>query len=141
MTTRQGWQHFDHMADIGVRGIGENLSQAFEQTALAMIAVITDPALIKPLQAVSINCEAPDLELLLTSWLNAVIFEIATRNMLFSRFQVNIQDITLTATAWGEPINSEKHQPAVEVKGATFTRLKVEQTPNGNFIAQCVVDV
>ena len=37
------WQHFYHQADIGVRGIGPNLSEAFEQAALAMMAVICNP--------------------------------------------------------------------------------------------------
>lgn len=141
MVNKPRWQHFHHVADIGVRGIGSSLCQAFEQTALAMIAVITDPTLVRPLQVISINCEAPDSELLLTSWLNAIIFEIATRNMLFCRFEVSIEGQILQARAWGEPINRQIHAPAVEVKGATFTALKVRQTRNGNFIAQCVVDV
>lgn len=37
------WEHFEHGADIGVRGIGATKASAFEQAALALTGVITDP--------------------------------------------------------------------------------------------------
>lgn len=134
------WEHFYHEADIGVRGYGADLAQAFSQTAMAMIAVITDPALISPRETIDVHCHAPDNEILLVDWLNAIIYEIATRGMLFSRFEVTIEQHSLSATLWGERIDIEKHHPTVEVKGATFTALRVQQT-NDECMAQCVVDV
>jgi SHS2 domain-containing protein len=103
--------------------------------------VITEPARIAAREAVLIHCEAPDDELLLADWLNALIYEMATRHMLFSRFSINLVPGQLSATAWGEPIAPEKHQPAVEVKGATYTALKVVHQADGHWLAQCVVDV
>jgi len=47
----------------------------------------------------------------------------------------------LQATAWGEPIEVARHQPAVEVKGATYTELAVKRDEEGRWVAQCVVDV
>jgi SHS2 domain-containing protein len=61
--------------------------------------------------------------------------------MLFSRFEVEIHNSRLRAQAWGETVNVDKHHPAVEVKGATFTELSVRQIPGGGWMAQCVVDV
>lgn len=135
------WEHFSHGADIGVRGIGTSREEAFEQAALAMIAAITDPRNVRPDEAVEIACEAPDDELLLVEWLNAVIYEIATRRMLWSRFTVCIEEHRLRATAWGEKTEVARHQPAVEVKGATYTNLLVRQERTGAWVAQCVVDV
>lgn len=135
------WEHFSHGADIGVRGIGTSREEAFEQAALAMIAAITDPRNVRPDEAVEIACEAPDDELLLVEWLNAVIYEIATRRMLWSRFTVCIEEHRLRATAWGEKTAVARHQPAVEVKGATYTNLLVRQERTGAWVAQCVVDV
>jgi tRNA nucleotidyltransferase (CCA-adding enzyme) len=135
------WSHFHHAADIGVRGCGATLEVAFEQTALAMTAVVTDPATVKAETAVAIHCEAPDIELLLVDWLNALVFESATRSMLFSCFSVTLQDLRLDARAWGEPIDRVRHQPAAEVKGATYTALEVAQDSSGLWCAQCVVDV
>ena len=135
------WSHFHHAADIGVRGCGATLEVAFEQTALAMTAVVTDPATVKAETAVAIHCEAPDVELLLVDWLNALVFESATRSMLFSQFSVALQDLRLDARAWGESIDRERHQPAAEVKGATYTALAVTRDSSGLWCAQCVVDV
>lgn len=140
-TTINRWEHFPHQADIGVRGIGSSKEKAFEQAGLALIAVITDPHLISPETAVTISCQAPDGELLLVDWLNALIYEIATRKMLFSRFEVIIKNSRMNATVWGEKIQTSKHKPAVEVKGATYTDLHVRQEENGAWVAQCVVDV
>ena len=135
------WEHFPHQSDIGVRGIGSTKEAAFEGAGLAMTAVITDPESVTPTQAVSIACEAPDDELLFVDWLNALVYEMATRKMLFSRFAVRINGHALHATAWGEPIEVARHQPAVEVKGATYTELSVKRDEQGRWIAQCVVDV
>jgi tRNA nucleotidyltransferase (CCA-adding enzyme) len=135
------WEHFPHEADIGVRGIGSTKEAAFEQAGLALTAVITDLASVSPVQAVQIVCEDPDEELLLVDWLNALVYDMATRKMLFSRFTVRFNNHSLHATAWGEPIEVARHQPAVEVKGATYTELSVKRDEQGRWIAQCVVDV
>jgi tRNA nucleotidyltransferase (CCA-adding enzyme) len=135
------WEHFPHEADMGIRGIGNTREQAFEQAALAMTAVITDPGQVAAAEMVEISRQAPDDELLLVDWLNALVYEMATRKLLFSRFEVRVQDHTLTARAWGEPMNPAKHHMAVEVKGATYTALRVAQESNGEWVAQCVVDV
>jgi tRNA nucleotidyltransferase (CCA-adding enzyme) len=135
------WEHFPHEADIGVRGIGASPAEAFEQAALALTAVITDPANVQPDEAVELFCEAPDIELLLAEWLNALVYEMATRKLLFARFEVQIAEQQLRAKAWGEQVNLHKHQPAVEVKGATYTALAVRPTNDGGWLAQCVVDV
>ena len=139
MTER--WEHFHHGADIGVRGIGPTKEAAFAQAALALIAVMTDPQLVQARETVNVACEAPDDEVLLVDWLNAVVYEVARRKMLFGQIKVKIADHRLQATLWGEPVDVARHQPAVEVKGATYTELHVRSTEDGSWLAQCVVDV
>ena len=135
------WDHFHHEADIGVHGTGQTSAQAFEQAAIALTAVITEPETVVCRETLSIECEAPDLELLLVDWLNALVYEMATRKMLFSRFQVELSGTRLHATACGEPVDVARHQPAAEVKGATYTQLEVREDQPGSWRAQCVVDV
>ena len=137
---RAGWEHFPHDADVGVRGFGGTPSQAFEQAALALTAVVTR-ARVEPLSPVEINCKAPDLELLFVDWLNAIIYEMAVRDMLFARFDVRIEDTGLQATLWGEPVDVARHAPACEPKGATYTALRVALGGDGSWSAACVVDV
>lgn len=134
------WEHFEHQADIGVRGVGPTLPAAFRQAALALTAVVTDPVLVDSREAVAIACDNPDPDLLFFDWLDALVYEMATRHLLFGRFDVEIADGRLEATAWGEPVDRARHQPAVEVKGATLTGLSVRRE-GGGWVAECVVDV
>lgn len=134
------WEHFSHEADMGVRGIGSTCEEAFEQAGLALTAIVTDLATVNYSKKIDVVCKAPDIELLLVDWLNAIIYEMATRHMLFSRFKVHLSDGRLQGAAWGELVDIQRHQPAVEPKGATYTGLAV-CNEGGRWIAQCVVDV
>jgi cytidylate kinase len=135
------WEHFRHQADVGLIGIGHSLSQAFEQAACALTAVITDPSKVSPAESISISCTGSDIETLLINWLNALLFQMDTRHMLFSKFSVSISDTSLSSTAWGEAIDIEKHRPAVEIKGATYHALSIKKDALGLWRAMCVVDV
>ena len=135
------WETFPHGADIGVRGIGATLGEAFAGAAMALTAVICDPGKVSAGETADIECAAPDNELLLVDWLNALIYQMATRCLLFSRFDVRIAAHHLTATVWGEPVDVARHQPAAEIKGASYCELAVRQMEDGRWLAQCVVDV
>jgi SHS2 domain-containing protein len=135
------WEHFEHKADIGIRGYGATPPAAFAQCALALTAVSTDPAQVAPRVPVSIACAAPELDALLLDWLGALLLEMDRRKMLFSRYEIQIAEGKLTATAWGETVEPARHQPAVEVKAATYHALAVRQLADGSWLAQCVVDV
>jgi len=140
-STTSHWEHFDHDADIGIRGIAPTLEESFEQSALALTAVMTDLDSIKLTSSLSITCSAPDPEILFLDWINELIFQMTTKNLLFGRFEVAINKELLTATAFGEEVDREKHHPAVEIKGATFTELRVYQNADAMWVAQCIVDV
>jgi tRNA nucleotidyltransferase (CCA-adding enzyme) len=140
MSVGPRWEHFPHDADIGVAGIGPTKAEAFRQAAIALTAVITDPGRVRVATEVAIDCRATTDDLLLLEWLNAVIYEMAVRSMLFGDFVVAIDGEQLHAAARGEAIDIERHEPAVEIKGATMTALAVSQAA-GEWRAQCVVDV
>lgn len=135
-----GWENFPHDADVGVRGFGKTPAEAFEQAALALAAVVTTAEVVARTE-IEVSCEAPDIELLFVEWLNAIIYEMAVRNMLFSRFSVRIEGTRLEGKLWGEPVDVARHQPACEPKGATYTALKVAADKDGTWSAACIVDV
>jgi SHS2 domain-containing protein len=134
------WEHFEHGADVGVRGFGASKAEAFEQAARALTAAVTDLGGVEPRDTVAIACEAPDDELLFAEWLNALVYEMATRKMLFSRFAVRLEGTHLSAEVRGERVDVARHHPAVEVKGATYTALRVAREGD-EWVAQTVVDV
>lgn len=135
------WEHFAHGADVGVRGFGDSVDEAFEQAALALSAVVADVSAIALSETIEVHCDAPDLELLLVSWLNAVVYEMAVRKLVFGKFRVTVSGNALNGSLAGEQIDAKRHDLAVEVKGATVTALKVTRGQDGSWIAQCVVDV
>lgn len=134
------WEHFPHGADIGIRGVGGTPAEAFAQAACAVTGAVVDPAAIDQTKKIDICCTGADLDDLFYAWLNAVILEMSVRRMLFGRFDVEIDGCRLHAIAHGEPVSRDRHEPAVEVKGATFTGLSVR--PEGDhWVAEYVVDV
>jgi SHS2 domain-containing protein len=135
------WELYSHPSDIGVRGLGATREEAFAQAALALTSVITDLEKVQPKEAVQIECREQDDDLLFLCWLSSLLYEMDTRRMLFSRFEVQAIEGGIKARAWGEPVEVARHEPAVEVKAATYGDLKVERQSDGNWIAQCIVDV
>ena len=78
------WEHFAHMADIGVRGIGPSREIAFVQAAQALCAAITEPELVRAAILFEVDCKANEDELLLVDWLNALIGEMSEHRLIFS---------------------------------------------------------
>jgi SHS2 domain-containing protein len=136
------WEHFSHQADLGIRGRGASPAAAFAQAGLALTAAITDPASVESRRSIVVECHGSSLDDLLFAWIDALVYEMARRRMLFARFEVHIRDNDLRAILWGEPVDRRRHQPVVEVKGPTYTELEVVPDPaGGGWVAQCVIDV
>ena len=138
--SRARWEHFPHSADIGIRGYAATLPEAFEQAALALTGIVTDSE-IDPRTLVEVTREASDLEVLFVEWLNAIIYEMAARNMIFGRFKITLTNTGLHSTLWGETVDQAKHAPACEPKGATYTALRVALESDGTWSASCIIDV
>lgn len=134
-----GWELLPHDADVRVHGWGATPEVAFEQAALALTGIVTNVEVADD-TAVRVTCNNPDIELLFVEWLNAIIYEMAVRQMLFGRFEVVIEGNGLRSTLWGEPVDRERHAPACEPKGATYTALAVTKESE-RWSAACVVDV
>jgi SHS2 domain-containing protein len=124
-----------------VRGYGRTREEALEQAALALVGAIADPASVVPRTFVPISVAAGDDETMLYDWLNAVVYEMASRHMLFSRFELRPEGQGLAGGAWGERVEVARHQPASEVKAATFTDLSVAHTVESGWRAQCIIDI
>lgn len=140
MTLEKDYETFEHEADIGIRGYGQSVEAAFENAALALYSVMVDVKRVKHAEKKVISVSAPDKELLFVEWLNALLSLSDIERIVFSKFEVKIQELTLTGTAWGERLDKARHLLGVEVKGATYHMLRVAKE-DGRYTAQCVVDV
>ncbi len=134
------YETFEHQADIGIRGFGMTLEEAFGNVARALYSVMVRIDTVRPLEERTITVSAPDCELLLVEWLNALLALSDIDRMVFSKFDVTIDRTVLKGSAWGEKLDPRRHEPNVEVKGATYHLLQIRKE-GGRYIAQCVVDV
>ncbi|MDP2874434.1 MAG: archease [bacterium] len=133
---------FSHQADIGVRGFGATPEEAFVNGAKAMFSLMVDPKEVSPKNLVKIAVQAEDQPSLFVEWLNQLLATADIKRWLFSKFEMTIENgKSLQGKAWGEPITSKKHTLLTEVKAATYSQLKVEEKPDGQWVAQCIVDV
>lgn len=135
------WEHYPHQADLGIRGRGATKARAFEQAARALTAAAARLDAVAPRVSLTFRCRGADDETLLFEWLNRLVFEMATRRMLFAEFNVVFEPGGLRARARGEPLDPARHEPGVEIKAATWYDLRVERQPGGEWVAQCVLDV
>lgn len=140
------FEHFEHGADVGVRGYGATPEEAFEGAASALFSLVAeDLASIREEDVETLTCSGSDLPDLLVAFLNELISLADLRRLVFGRFESVIEPRAeggprLTARVFGERYDPGRHRSTVEPKGATFTALKVA-AENGEWVAQCVVDV
>jgi SHS2 domain-containing protein len=138
------FEYLDHTADIGVRGIGETVEEAFCEAARAIFNLMVDLEEIVPEEAVHVAVEARQLDLLLVEWLSDLLVKKDLEGLLLSSFHVELREMengfSLRGVGWGEPLDLKRHQPKTEVKGVTYAGLRVRKE-DGRWLAQCVVDI
>ena len=140
------FEHFEHGADVGVRGFGATPADAFKSAAEALFALFVDsPSDVRAQVEERVEVEASNLEELLVAFLNELISMADARGLVFGGFEIEISggapgSLRLRARVKGEPFDPARHQFTVVPKGATYTALRVAPQ-DGRWVAQCVVDV
>jgi SHS2 domain-containing protein len=129
---RDGFIEEDHPSDAFVRVRATTLAGLFTNAALACFSLMTDLDRVRPIDERAVACEGDDREDLLAVWLNELIGVAGSQRRFFSRFEVReLTDTRLVASAWGEPVDPERHALHKEVKAATYHRLSVRETGGG----------
>jgi SHS2 domain-containing protein len=139
------YEYLDHQADLGIRGIGATLQEAFSQGAQAMLAAMADLQSVQPRHAVVQQCTAPDIASLFVEWLNELLYQREVNDWLFAcaevaRLEQGAQGWVLEGIARGEPIDPRRHEIHTEVKAATYGGLAYWES-GGQHIVQCIIDL
>ncbi|MFX0050158.1 MAG: archease [Candidatus Hermodarchaeota archaeon] len=135
------YEYFEHQADIGIRGKGKTLSEAFEQAALAMFEIMVETEDVKHDNLQIVEVQGNNLEELLLDWLSELLYLKDVEGKMYSRFEIDsIDKNKLVAKVYGEPVDPSRHKLKLEVKAATWTQLAIIKNSD-NWIAQCLVDV
>ena len=138
------FEWLEHTADIGVRGIGRSMEEAFCEAARGMFAMMVDLADISGQKELEVHCRASSHESLLVAWLAELIAQKDLTDRLFSSFEVKIdrkpEGLVLHGRCHGDEIDPARQHLGTEVKGISVCGLRVEVS-KGLWVAECIVDV
>jgi SHS2 domain-containing protein len=130
----------EHTADIGIIAYGADLKQVFSHAAEGLFSLIVDLETVKEKSMRPVEVNASDIEMLLASWLNEMIFVFDTEYLVIKRFEIT--DITsehLTANCYGEQVNHRRHELKRSIKAATYHKLQVVK--DNGYRVQVLLDV
>jgi SHS2 domain-containing protein len=132
---------FEHTADLGLRVWAADLDTLFVEAARGLFAaVVEDLATVRPERAVAVRIAGEELEYLLFDWLKTLLYHFDAEYLLLGRFEAHVGADGLKGTAWGEPLDRDRHALEHEVKAITYHGLRVEQTADG-WLAEVIVDI
>lgn len=137
----------EHTADVGVRGFGRTLAEAFGEVARGMYAQMVDLDAVRDSETREFSVSAPTRKRLLVAFLLELLYFTDSEGLLFRRFELAIdeqptegRDANLRATAFGERIDPTRHRLGVQVKAVTRHLLEVAETDTG-YQAQVILDI
>ena len=132
----------DHTADLGIRADAETLPELFENVALGMLESIAAIDSIDEMRKIEINAEGETLEDLLVAFLGEIIFQHEVEEILFKRVEIlQFNENNLSAIAYGEEKNPQKHIIYTEIKNVTYHQLQVEKSADGKWETLVIFDL
>jgi SHS2 domain-containing protein len=135
------YETFEHTADLGLRVVAPDLDTLFAEAGQALFAaIVEDLGAVRPRQRFDFQIAGDEREYLLFDWLRELLFRWDTEHLLLARFECQVTEAGLTATAWGEPLDRTRHALSHEVKAITYHGLKVEPAADG-WLAEVIVDI
>ncbi len=140
----KGYEYLEHTADAKFRAYGMTMEEAFQNAAVAMFNVMVDTSAISDEVSERIELTSEDLDGLLVDWLSELLYLFEVEQVVFEKFEIDAitekdGNYSLSAIAYGEPLDLSRHKFDTEVKAVTYNSLKVEETTDG-WVVQVVVD-
>jgi len=122
----------EHTADVALRIYGKNLNELFVNAASGLMSFIIDEKEVTAKEKVVIKLREDNVEELLVSWLNELIFNFSAKYFLSKKFKIlHIDDLGLEAEVSGEKFDAGKHKIISEIKAATYHELEVAKIKKG----------
>lgn len=131
-------ERFDDPRGIGIGATAATAPQAFAELALALSALVADPAQVRPRRRVEFACSATGSQQLLARWLAEVAWAMQQQELAFHRFAVQLHGDSLRATGDGEALDPARHRAGAMSRSLTLLEPHLERAPDG-WRAWCVV--
>jgi len=135
------YEQFPHTADIGVRAYGRDLKELFANAAFGMFDIIADLEGLKGEFEQDIGLSAANSEELLISWLDELLYNFYTKQIIFFKFDVKeISGTMIKARVYGRQVGSNRNRLKTEIKAATYSDLAIKKTPDG-YSVEIIFDI
>ncbi|MBN1194382.1 MAG: archease [Methanomicrobiaceae archaeon] len=120
----------EHTADILIRVWGQTLDELFSDAATAMAAVMFEHRRCAGVEK-TFSLTADDPESLLHDFLSELLFLSEVESIVFSDIRARVEGNTVHCTARGEPFSPERHRGGTEIKGISYSGLRIINTDKG----------
>jgi len=120
----------EHATDAFIEVTADDLKEAFIQAGNSVVETTIDRDSVEENQQKKISVTGKELRYLLFDWLEEVIYQLITEGFAIHRFELDIKknkEYKLDATAFGEPIDLQKHHFKVEIKAPTFHLMEISE--------------
>jgi len=120
----------DHATDAVIEITASNLKEAFTVAGQSVVDITLDSEKVEEKEQRSLKVTGKDLRYLLFNWLEEVNYQLITEGFAIHRFELNISknsEYKLNATAYGEPLDLQKHHFRVEIKAPTFHEMEINE--------------
>jgi len=128
------------IADVAIEVWAETIEGLFQDSGLAVSEVMVDTKTVEQKIELDISLNSTSVEMLLYDFLSEIVYLKDAKSLLFSRFDVKINEFDLFAKLWGEKIDRERHHLRTDVKAVTLYRFEVKKE-NGIWKAEFVLDI
>ncbi|MCG9128405.1 archease [Candidatus Poribacteria bacterium] len=138
----QTFEYLEHTADAGMRVWGDSLESLFTNAALGLFEMMVVIGSIDNTISIDIEVSADSIEMLLVAWLDELIYQHEVEEVFFNNTEILcINSEKLSARAYGEPTNFDKHIVYTEIKAVTLHQLYVYKKESGLWEAQVIFDL
>lgn len=120
----------DHATDAVIEITASNLKEAFSVAGQSVVDITLDSQKVEEKEQRLLKVTGKDLRYLLFNWLEEVNYQLITEGFAIHRFILDItknSEYKLNATAYGEPLDLQKHRFKVEIKAPTFHEMEIEE--------------
>lgn len=120
----------EHATDAFIEVTASDLKEAFIQAGNSVVETTIDRSSVKENEKKKISVTGKEIRYLLFDWLEEVIYKLITEGFAIHRFELDIKknkEYKLEATAFGEPIDLQKHHFKVEIKAPTFHLMEISE--------------
>ncbi len=140
MNLDKDYEIFDHTADIGIKLIGDSLSEIFMKAIHATADLLSGGIQIQPVIEKGFSIKEENIETALVSVLEEIIYFFEKELFLPSTCSVKIKKDRYKINLKGNITSIEEIKEGTEIKAVTYHQLEIKKI-NEEYQARVIFDV